>query len=77
MFLLVIERQITYDDGYGHAGRPSMSTANVSEVKEMTEAQLKEWVLHNNNSYSKRNFKVYKAEEVKIKMSVSVDLDVK
>lgn len=77
MFIVICNESMTYDDGYGRNGAPSMSTKIYQKVEKFqTEDELREWILRNENAYCPKKFEVFSAEPVTITTSISINIDI-
>ena len=76
-YVVLIEESMKYDDGYGSVGSPSYSThTSLSYNVFMSEKELKDWIIKNDDSTYKKQYSVYHVSPCVISKQVSVDVKV-
>ena len=72
-FAVLVNNYLSYDDGYGDHGHPSMSTKHFMEYRYFdNEDALANWIIENDG---KSNFTVLKVRPVKFEMRAVIKLD--
>lgn len=74
-YIIVYNDRMTYDDGYGRPGSPSTSTLHFLRHMQVTEEELKQWIIENDASYTKKTYRVLHATPVLIEKTVSISLN--
>jgi hypothetical protein len=74
-FAVLVNDYVSYDDGYGDHGRPSMSTKNFMNYRYFdNEDALASWIIENDG---KTNFTVLKVRPVKFELKAVIKFDTK
>ena len=66
-YAVLVDAYMSYDDGYGDHGRPSMSTLNYTNYRFFdSEEALSAWIIEHNKD---KNFKVFKVKPVAFELT--------
>lgn len=74
-YAILTNKSITYDDGYGSPGRPSMSTDNSIQMQVCeTQDEVVAWIERNAKQSYPEKFRVVKITPLKVNTSITVDI---
>lgn len=72
-FVVLVDKYMSYDDGYGDHARASMSTLNYLDYQYFdNEESLSAWIIEHSNE---KNFKVFKVKPVAFELTAVLKLN--